>query len=269
MEIYPSGQIGDQTALTEMLMNGTLDFFGGSVVAIENYINAFKIVDLPYLVYDYDTADKLYGGKIGQKLTDMLPSVGVYGLGWCEFGFRNTFNNVRPINAAADFSGIKMRSIESSISIDMWTALGANPTVMGWTEVYTGLQQGTVDGADGPIPLMAAARMNEVVKYMSTTQHMYTPGMIQASKMAMDKLPADVWALIQEVGAEAAAYMTEQTRAAVEKNTKTMVDAGLQVNEVSNEARAEMAAKCKPIYEKNREVIGAEFYDEVMAFLGR
>jgi TRAP-type C4-dicarboxylate transport system substrate-binding protein len=220
-------------------------------------------------VSDSDSADKLYDGEVGEKLAAMMPDIGIYCLGWCEYGFRNTYNNIRPITTVDDFKGLKMRSIESSISVDMWTAFGADPTVMGWTDVYTGLQMGTVDGADGPNTLFQTSKMEEVVKYMSTTQHMYTPGMIQASKAAMDKLPPDLWKIVQEVGKEAADYMKKMTRESQEKAVETMKANGLQVNEVSDDVRGQLSDLCKDIYTKNRDVIGADFYDYVMGVLGR
>ena len=269
MEIYPSATLADQVPAAEMMMDGTLDFFGGSVVAIESFIDAFKIVELPYLVSDYESADKLFEGEIGQQLSDMLPEIGIYNLGWCEYGFRNTYNNVRPIETAADMKGIKMRAIESSISVSMWTAFGTDPTVMGWSDVYTGLQMGTVDGADGPNTLFSSAQMEEVVKYMSTTQHVYTPGVILASKATMDQLPEDLWELVQEVGKEAADLMKEETRTSQEEAAAKMAENGLIINEVSSEVRDELAAMCADIYTENRDIIGAEFYDSVMATLGR
>ena len=269
MEIYPSATLADQVPACEMMMDGTLDFFGGSVVAVENYLDAFKIVDLPYLVSDYESADALYDGEIGAELDAMLPEIGLENLGWCEYGFRNTFNNIRPIESADDLKGIKMRAIESSISVGMWTAFGTDPTVMGWSDVYTGLQMGTVDGADGPNALFASAQMETVVKYMSTTQHMYTPGVILASKQTMDSLPEDLAELVREVGAEAAQKMKELTRTTQEEAAQQMADNGLIINEVSPEVRAELAELCAGIYEENREIIGADFYDKVMAQLGR
>lgn len=269
MEIYPSATLADQVPACEMMMDGTLDFFGGSVVAVENYIDAFKIVDLPYLVSDYESADALYGGEIGEELSAMLPDIGLENLGWCEYGFRNTFNNKRPIEKVEDLKGLKIRAIESSISVGMWTAFGTDPTVMGWSDVYTGLQMGTVDGADGPNALFASAQMETVVKYMSTTQHMYTPGVILASKKTMDSLPEDIAALVREVGAEAAAKMKETTRTTQEEAAQKMADNGLIINEVSPEVRAELADLCADVYAENRDVIGAEFYDKAMKQLGR
>lgn len=269
MEIYPSATLADQVPACEMMMDGTLDFFGGSVVAVENYLDAFKIVDLPYLVSDYESADALYGGEIGEELSAMLPDIGLENLGWCEYGFRNTFNNKRPIEKVEDLKGLKIRAIESSISVGMWTAFGTDPTVMGWSDVYTGLQMGTVDGADGPNALFASAQMETVVKYMSTTQHMYTPGVILASKKTMDSLPEDIAALVREVGAEAAAKMKETTRTTQEEAAQKMADNGLIINEVSPEVRAELADLCADVYAENRDVIGAEFYDKAMKQLGR
>lgn len=269
MEIYPSATLADQVPACEMMMDGTLDFFGGSVVAVENYLDAFKIVDLPYLVSDYESADTLYGGEIGEELSAMLPDIGLENLGWCEYGFRNTFNNKRPIEKVEDLKGLKIRAIESSISVGMWTAFGTDPTVMGWSDVYTGLQMGTVDGADGPNALFASAQMETVVKYMSTTQHMYTPGVILASKKTMDSLPEDIAALVREVGAEAAAKMKETTRTTQEEAAQKMADNGLIINEVSPEVRAELADLCADVYAENRDVIGAEFYDKAMKQLGR
>ena len=269
MEIYPSATLADQGPACEMMMDGTLDFFGGSVVAVESYIDAFKIVDLPYLVSDYESADALYGGEVGEELSAMLPDIGLENLGWCEYGFRNTFNNERPIEKVSDLKGLKLRAIESSISVGMWKAFGVDPTVMGWSEVYSGLQMGTVDGADGPNALFASAQMESVVKYMSTTQHMYTPGVILASKQTMDSLPNDIAALVREVGAEAAAKMKEETRTTQDEAAQKMAENGLIINEVSAEVRAELANLCKDVYEENRDIIGAEFYDKVMKQLGK
>lgn len=269
LEIYPSATLADQTAACELMMDGTLDFFGGSAVAIESYIDAFKIVDLPYLVSDYESADALFDGEIGQQLSDMLPDIGLYNLGWCEYGFRNTFNNIRPIETAEDLKGIKMRSIESPIAVGMWTAFGCDPTIMSWGETYTGLQMGTVDGADGPNALFASSGIEEVCKYMSTTQHMYTPGVILASKTTLDNLPEDLQTLVKEVGAEAAKQMKETMRQSQDEAAEKMVSGGLQITEVSSEVRDELAAKCSSIYDENRDVIGAEFFDSVMASLGR
>ena len=140
---------------------------------------------------------------------------------------------------------------------------------MGWSEVYSGLQMGTVDGADGPNALFASAQMESVVKYMSTTQHMYTPGVILASKQTMDSLPNDIAALVREVGAEAAAKMKEETRTTQDEAAQKMAENGLIINEVSAEVRAELANLCKDVYEENRDIIGAEFYDKVMKQLGK
>lgn len=269
MDIYPSATLADQVPACEMMMDGTLAFFGGSVVAVENYIDAFKIVDLPYLVSDYESADSLFEGEIGEELSAMLPDIGLENLGWCEYGFRNTFNNIRPIETADDLKGLKIRAIESPISVGMWQAFGTDPTVMGWSDVYSGLEMGTVDGADGPNALFASAQMETVCKYMSTTQHMYTPGVILASKQVMDSLPEDLQELVREVGAEAAAKMKETTRTTQEAAAAQMAENGLVINEVSSEVRAELAELCKGVYEENRDVIGAEFYDKVMQQLGR
>jgi len=269
MEIYPSATLADQVPACEMMMDGTLDFFGGSVVAVENFIDAFKIVDLPYLVSDYDSADTLFEGEIGQELDAMLPDIGLENLGWCEYGFRNTYNNIRPIEKVEDLKGLKIRAIESPISIGMWTAFGTDPTVISWSEVYSSLEMGTVDGADGPNALFASAQMETVVKYMSTTQHMYTPGVILASKATMDKLPEDLQELVREVGKEAADQMKQETRSTQEAAAEQMAANGLVINEVDPAVREALAELCKPVYEDNREIIGAEFYDKVMGILGR
>ena len=269
VEIYPSATLADQVPAAEMMMDGTLALFGGSAVAVESFIDAFKIIDLPYLVSDYEQADLLFDGEVGEQLSAMLPDIGLYNLGWCEYGFRNTYNNIRPIETAEDLQGLKIRAIESPISVAMWTAFGSDPTVMAWNEVYSGLSMGTVDGADGPNSLFQSGRMEEVVKYMSTTQHMYTPGVILASKSIMDSLPPELWELVQEVGKEAADLMKETTRSAQEEAAQAMADGGLIINEVSPEVRAELAELCSGVYEENREIIGAEFFDQVMELLGR
>lgn len=268
VEVYPSATLGTKAELVSYCLDGTLDFVGGTSDTISQWVPSWQICDLPYLVTDYESADAVYGGPVGERLLEDLEAVGGIGLGFGENGFRQIYNNIRPIETAEDLKGIKLRAMETNIAVNSFKAWGVDPTVVTWSEVYSALQQGTVDGADGPEPLFANAQMQEVVKYMSTTNHFYTIYAPMMSKKVFDTLPAELQQLILEVGEETCEYHRNLSRNQVSEATQKMVDGGLQVYEMPNEVRQELAQMAKDVYVSSRESIGAEFFDWAMQEIG-
>ena len=268
VEVYPSAQLGTKAELLSYCLDGTLDFVGGTSDTISQWVPSWKICDLPYFVTDFDSADAVYSGPIGDRLKADIEAVGGVYLGFGENGFRQIYNNVREIRVPADLQGIKLRAMETDIAVESFRSWGVDPTPITWSEVYSSLSAGMVDGADGPEPLFANNQMQEVVKYMSTTNHFYTVYAPLMSKQVYDTLPAELQALILEVGAEACEYHKQICREAVATATQNMVDGGLVVYDMPNEVRQELAELAKGVYAMSREEIGAEFFDFAMAETG-
>lgn len=269
VNVFPSGQLGDQVNIAEAVMEGTIDVSVNTAVTLSNWLPQLTVLDLPYLFFDTKEADAVFSGELIELLDELIGGLKLEVLGWGENGFRQFYNNVRPINAVADFKGLKVRSMSSPIAVQILQSWGTIPTPMPWMETMTGLQQGTVDGGEGPLVVWAGAQMGTAVKYISITNHQYTTGMIFASKATMGKLPSEVAELVREVGSDAGAYMKEISRKMEEEARNSLEAAGAVVNVVPDEVRREMAELTKGIYTANRESIGPEFYDRFMKLLGK
>src|SRR5690606_31097081 len=140
-----------------------------------NFAPELAIFDIPFLFRDFDHADAVMRGSIGQKILEELPSKGFVGLAFGGMGFRQLTNNVHPVKSPDDVSGMKIRTQQNEMHIAVWKELGVLPTPMAIPEVYTALQQGVVDGQENPVGAIINNRFGEVQKYISLTDHAFTP----------------------------------------------------------------------------------------------
>ena len=165
-------------------------------------------------------------------LTDQLPAQNLVGLAFWELGVRNLTNNKHPVAKLEDIAGLKIRAQQSPLFLDVWRALGANPTPLPFTEVHTALETGTVDGQENPAALILASKFNEVQKYLSLTHHNYNPQIVLIGKGFWDTLNDDEKKLLSDVAME---VRLEQRRISREADSKAIAElkaSGMQVNEV-------------------------------------
>ena len=189
MEIYPNGELGGEREMLEKLLLGDLTMMAPSSAPLEAVSKDIILWDLPYLFKDYETAYRVLDGEVGQEVLDSFSDKGIIGLAYWENGFRQLTNDVRPIKNVNDMQGIKIRTLESPIQIKLWSATGAEPTPMGFTKLYTALQNHTVDAQDTPLSLMYAQKFYEVQKYLTLTGHTYSPWPLVINKKFFDGLP--------------------------------------------------------------------------------
>lgn len=264
LQIFPSGQLGGEKAQLESLMAGGHDFHMGTQAPMSNWTTEFSVLDLPYLIFSEEEADELLDGKVGQELLNILPDFGLYGLGWGENGFRLLTNSKNPIVKPDDFGGMLIRTMENRMMLDTFSRWGANPTPMSITEVYTALQQGTVDGQENPASLIHAQRFNEVQKYMSVSNHFYSPFVLYASKVKMDMLPEDIKEAVWQAAAETSVYQRQLAR---EQNAQSILDieaSGTEVYYFTDEDKAIWNESSRSIYEDYRSFIGEDIFDLTM-----
>src|SRR5690606_37592250 len=164
----------------------------------------FGILDLPFIYQDVEVVDQLLDGEVGTFLIDKLPEHGVIGLAFWEQGFRMLSNNRHEVKTLEDISGLKVRVQQNPLLVDMWAALGANPTPMAVTELYTALETGAVDGQESTAPFNYGSKYYEVQQYLSNTRHNYNPQIVLIGKPFWDKLTPDEQAMITEVARETA-----------------------------------------------------------------
>jgi len=189
---FPNNGLGGEREMIEAVQLGTQDLANVSTGALGNFVPETKIVDIPFLFRDYDHARKVMDGPIGQDLLKKMAAKGIVGLAWTENGFRHMTNNKRAIQTPEDAKGLKLRTMENKVHMDGYRTFGLLPTPMAWPEVYTALQQGTVDGQENPIPVILSNKLQQVQKHLSLTNHVYSPAVLIVSQMVWDKLsPAD------------------------------------------------------------------------------
>src|SRR6056297_2456415 len=182
VEIYPSGQLGgSEREYVESLQMGTLDMCLACTAPLTGFSESFMVLDLPFLFKNREHAYEVLDGKIGQEILDTLEDETIKGLSYFEVGFRNFTNNKRPINKPEDLKGLKFRLMETPVHLKSVREWGGIPTPMAIGEVFTALQQGTIDGQENPLPIIDTFNFFEVQDYLSVTEHFYsaTPLLIQ------------------------------------------------------------------------------------------
>jgi tripartite ATP-independent transporter DctP family solute receptor len=187
---FYSGALGAERESIEALQLGTLDLTMTSTGPVPNFVPEVAIFDIPFLFRDYAHARAVLDGPIGQQMLAKFPAKGIEALAWGENGFRHMTNNKRQVIVPDDLKGLKMRTMENPVHIQAYKQFGIIPTPMAFTEVFTALQQGTVDGQENPLSVISAAKFDQVQKYMTLTGHVYSPALILMSKAQWDKLSA-------------------------------------------------------------------------------
>ena len=190
-QIFPAAALGGEREQIEAVQLGTQDVVITSSGPLGNFIPDVRILDIPFLFRDYDHARKVLDGPIGQGLLDGMPKRGLIGLAWAENGFRHMTNSKHPIVSAKDAAGLKIRTMENKVHMDGYKAFGLLPTPMAFPELFTALQQGTVDGQENPLPVILSSKFAQVQKHLSMTGHVYSPAIYLMSPAVWSKMNAD------------------------------------------------------------------------------
>ncbi|MCM3714820.1 TRAP transporter substrate-binding protein [Alkalihalobacillus oceani] len=263
VQVYHSGQIADDRSAIEMLQLGTLEIVVTSSSPLANFLPEYGVFDLPFTISDPAVADELLDGPFGEKMFGLLESQGLVGLAWWENGFRNLTNSVRPVASVEDLNGLKIRTMENEIHLDAWREMGANPTPMAFTELFTAMQQGTVDGQENPYPTIDLSQYAEVQEHISDTNHVYTPFLFLFSKSIWDELSADQQTIIHEAAIEAGLFNRERNREVADESLERLKES-MTFTEITDEERARFQEVVQPVIEKHKDSIGAEIVDEYL-----
>lgn len=264
VETYHSGQLGDDRTMMEALQLGTQEMTSPSTAPIANFVPEFSVFDIPFLFPNEEVADKvLLEGPIGQELLDKLPAQGMIGLAYWENGFRDLTNDVREVKTAADFKDLKIRTMENQLHLAAFKALGANPTPMAFSELFTAMQQGTVDGQENPVATIYLQKFNEVQKYLSLTHHVYSPFVLLLSKKFWDESTPEQQEIMKKAAKEAGDYERQLVREANKKYVEDLKAAGMVVTEPTEADRAAMKEITDAVLPQFADKIGKETIDKV------
>jgi TRAP-type transport system periplasmic protein len=246
IQTFYSGALGAERESVEGVQLGTLDLTLTSTGPLPNFVPEVAILDIPFLFRDYAHARAVLDGPIGQELLAKFPPKGMIGLAWAENGFRHMTNSKRPVSQPEDLKGLKMRTMENPIHIEAYRQFGILPTPMAFTEVFTALQQGTVDGQENPLSVITSAKLDQVQKYLSLTGHVYSPAIFLMNKPQWDKLSdSDKQAFV-----DAAKEGVKVNRARVDEDERRAVAdlRGKGMNVVENLDKARFQAVLAPVY---------------------
>ena len=246
---------GDPAAGVEQLINGSKAFSYNSTIIYSGIDPRYGAINAPFLYADYDEADAAIENGALDAYKELANETGVELLGFGESGFRQVTNNKHAISKPSDLSGMKMRVPGSSLFLDIYKTLGADPVTMDFSEVFTSLQNGTIDGQENPVNVVHSFKLSETQTNMTMTRHSYAPAIFVMGLPVWQKLPEDVQGIIKEAAQEAAVYERALNAEEQEAQMQALRDAGMTIND--NADLAAFAEAVTPVYEK----YGARFGD--------
>jgi tripartite ATP-independent transporter DctP family solute receptor len=249
------------------LRGGTQEFTVPSTATLANLVKEFGVIGLPFSFSSERQADAVLDGPFGQSLLAKLPEKDLVGLAFWENGFRNITNSRRPITRAEDVAGLKVRTMQNNLYIDLFNGLGANAVPMPVNELFTALETRAVDGQENPYTVVHAQKFYDVQKFLSTTGHAYDALVLTASKKFWDGLSPSDRSLLQTAATEATAFQRQTSRTLNATLRAELVKLGMQINDVSDAERQRMRERLAPVIARHQAAVGEEtskaFFDAI------
>ena len=250
VQIFPSAQLGKDPEVAGQILAGTIEMMNTGNSLWSQWVPAANIMDMPYLFNGLDHMYKFQDGPASQEISKLYQEKGFRILGWADIGIRHITNNKRPIEKPADLRGLKMRVVPSKTFVELFKALGATVVSMDFSELYSALQQGVVDGQDNPTTTIQSANFQEVQKYLSLTGHVVGTNPSVVGENFYSQLPADIQKALVAAGAEA----TKANRAFVKANeTKALEFLKSKGMVVNTPDQAPFRAATASVYETLKE----------------
>jgi TRAP-type transport system periplasmic protein len=265
IQVFSIGQLGSGTNILTGLQTGIIDFCAHTSGFIDTIFPKFQVVDLPFLFPDAASAERLLDGPTGAKLLEMMPSKGIYGLGYGHWGWRVVSTIDKKLAEPDEIKGLKIRVQPGAIFASTFRALGASPIAIDLTEVYLALSQRVIDAVETPMISLAATKHDEIVNTINMTNQVYNVGVMMASKAKFDTLPADA----QQAIRAACVTLTKDWRTTIAAKSEEIAQRykakGMTIVEVNREDYRKATAS---VYPQFKDIIGADLYDTVLREAG-
>lgn len=267
IEIQVIPNFSNETALIESLQAGDVAFTLTSAAPTVNFQPKMAVFDVPFLFKSCDTPEetmenvyKVFDTDAVKETLGYLEEAKIKGLGYLGLGFRVMVTN-KEINTLSDMSGLKIRTMENANHIAAWKALGANPTPMAYSEVFTAIEQNTIDGQEQPFDIIASGKYYEILDYATTLDMIFNTTIFMMSQPVYDGLTAEQQAVIDEAAQNAIAWAREDAIADVSKNMQILLDNGMQIKGLSDEDKAKAIEATAAVEADIRAAIGDEIVD--------
>lgn len=264
---YPDGQLGAELQSISAAQGGVLEMALVSTAATASVVKEFGVIDLPFLFDNHKETDLVLDGPVGRRLLDKLPEKNLIGLCYFENGFRHLTNSRHPVAKLEDFKGLKIRTIQNPVFIDVFNSLGANAQPLPFTEVFSALESKAIDGQETPYSNIWGNKFYEVQKYLSNTGHIYGGAVVLVSKKFWDQLNAGERKAMQESCNGARDYERRYGRDLEPKLLAQIKGSGMTFTEVTQAERARMREHLKPVYDKYAGTLGEDVVKQTLAQL--
>lgn len=269
IDLQSNGALGSEEDTVESAMMGTIDLVVTGSAAVSGTIPQYCVCDFPFAFETPEDAYAFYDGDFGQQLFDIAAEYGLIGLAYAENGFRNMTNNVRGIHTPDDMKGLKMRTQSAQIYMDMMNALGATATPIPYGELYSALQQKTVDGQENPIGNIFSARLYEVQKYITLDRHTYDSNIIFLSAESLNKLTDEQYEILKTAAYECAVESREINNANEASWMEQMEAEGVIITELTSQEHELFVEATKDVYKNFVDIVGEDVVNAYLQAIGR
>ncbi|EWS62969.1 Extracytoplasmic solute receptor protein YiaO [Hydrogenophaga sp. T4] len=251
--------------MQQALIGGAQEMMVGSTATLVGISKEMAIWDTPFLFSNTKEADAVLDGPVGQKVMDKLQEKGLVGLVYWENGFRNLTNTKRPVTKLEDLDGIKLRVMPNDVYLESFKILGANAVPLAFSELFTALETKTVDGQENPYNTILSSKFYEVQKYLSVTNHVYSPWIVTVSKKYWDGLSKDEQKVLLDAAKKSRDFERQDTRAEAAKALADLKSKGMQINELTPAETARMRDKLTKINASIASNVGMDLWKETQA----
>ncbi|MDS1139826.1 TRAP transporter substrate-binding protein [Pusillimonas sp. SM2304] len=255
--------LGSDIQMQQALIGGAQEMMVGSTATLVGITKEMAIWDTPFLFNSGEEADKVLDGPTGTLIKDKLKDKGLVGLVYWENGFRNLTNSRHPVATADDFSGLKLRVMQNNVFLETFQKLGANAIPLPFSELFTALETKTVDGQENPFNTILSSKFYEVQKYLSVTNHVYSPWIVTVSKRWWDGLSADEQDVLMKAAETSRDYERKDTRDEADKALAALKEHGMEVNVAGPDSVEQMRKTIAPVNEQIKKEVGAEIWQAV------
>ncbi|MGA0582594.1 MAG: TRAP transporter substrate-binding protein [Castellaniella sp.] len=259
--------LGSDVQMQQALIGGAQEMMVGSTATLVGITPEMALWDTPFLFNSGEEADQVLDGKTGQAIMHKLEDKGLVGLVYWENGFRNLTNSQKPVKGPEDLDGLKLRVMQNNVFLETFQRLGANAVPLPFSELFTALETKTVDGQENPYNTILSSKFYEVQKYLSITNHVYSPWIVTASKKWWDGLSADERDVLLKAAAVSRDFERKDTRAEADKALAQLKADGMQVNTVSPEAVQKMRETIAPVNAQIEKSVGSDLWNAVQTQL--
>lgn len=261
VELYHNSQLGGTREMVEAVQMGSLEATTPASSVLAGFEKKIQVLDLPFLFKDKASAFKALDGELGARLNKLIVTKKLINLGYFENGYRHITNNRKSIKKPEDLNGLKLRTMENPMHISYFKTLGANPTPMNFGEVYTALQQKTIDGQENPIAIVLDNKFYEVQKYYSLTGHVFSVTMLLINKSFFESLPLEMQTVVKRAARNFCLANRKMVSDEEAKMLKSLKAKGMIINDLTPSEKALFMKRAEPIYEQFADTVGKDLIE--------